>query len=86
MTDFNCAATQITYDTVPLTWRRGFPTKSGMYLVELEDGEHVVTPYRAEARWVEADGDWDNKTGWVCLTHSRATVQAWAEIPKSRRA
>lgn len=77
--------TTITYDTVPLTWHRGFPARSGMYLVELHDGEHVVTPYQAEPRWVEADGDWDNKTGWVCLTHSRATVIAWAEIPKARR-
>lgn len=68
--------------TALVNWYRGFPPKSGMYLVELEDGEHVVTPYRAEPRFVEADGDWDNKTGWVCLTHSRATVQAWAEIPK----
>lgn len=76
---------QITYDTVPLTWHRGFPEQTGMYLVELVDGQHVVTPYQAERRWVEADGDWDNKTGWICLTESRATVQAWAEIPKSRR-
>jgi hypothetical protein len=53
-----------------------------MYLVELEDGEHVVTPYQAEPRWVEADGDYDGKTGWICLTHSRATVQAWARLPK----
>jgi len=77
--------TQITYDTVPLTWRRGFPPASGMYLVELHDGEHIVTPYQHERRYVEADGDWDNKTGWVCLTHSHATVVAWAEIPKFRR-
>lgn len=76
---------QITYDTVPLTWQRGFPPKTGMYLVELHDGEHVVTPYQAERRFVEADGDWDNKTGWVCLTHSHATVVAWADIPKARR-
>lgn len=33
---------QITYDTVPLTWRRGFPPNTGMYLVELQDGEHIV--------------------------------------------
>lgn len=68
--------------TVPVTWFRGFPPDSGMYLVELEDGEHVVTPYQAEPRWVEADGDYDGKTGWTCLTHSRATVQAWAKLPK----
>lgn len=77
--------TQITYDTVALTWRRGFPPKTGMYLVELHDGEHIVTPYQAEPRYVKADQDWDNKTGWICLTGSRAKVEAWAEIPKSRR-
>jgi hypothetical protein len=56
-----------------------------MYLVELEDGEHAITPYQAERRWVEADGDWDNRTGWVGPTHSRATVIAWAFIPKYER-
>lgn len=68
-------------DRVVIEWCRGFPPKSGMYLVELEDGEHVVTPYQAEPRWVEADGHW-SKTGWICLTHSRATVRAWATLPK----
>lgn len=68
--------------TRTITWYRGFPPKTGMYLVELGDGEHVVTPYRSERRWVEADEDWDNKTGWICLTESRSTVLAWAEIPK----
>ena len=72
----------VAIDRAEIIWYRGFPPKSGMYLVELEDGEHVVTPYQAEPRFVEADGDWDNKTGWTCLTHSRATVQAWAAIPK----
>lgn len=68
-----------------LTWHRGFPQTTGMYLVELEDGEHCVTPYQAERRWVEADGEWDNRTGWTCLTHSRATVVAWAVVPKYER-
>jgi hypothetical protein len=73
---------QIVCDTVEITWFRGWPSQSGMYLVELEDGEHIVTPYRAEPRYVESEQDWDNKTGWTCLTHSRATVIAWAKIPK----
>ena len=73
---------QIIDSKTEITWYRGFPPASGMYLVELEDREHVVTPYQAEPRWVEADGDYDGKTGWICLTHSRATVQAWAAIPK----
>jgi hypothetical protein len=70
-------------ETVQITWQRGFPPKSGMYLVELEDGEHIVTPYTAEGRW--HDGEYDPRTGWLCLTHSRATVQAWAQIPKRTR-
>lgn len=65
--------------------QRGFPHESGVYLVELEDGEHCVTPFQAERRWIEADGDWDNRTGWVCLTESRATVFAWADVPKATR-
>ena len=65
-----------------LQWERGFPPESGSYLVELEDGEHCITPYQAERRWVEQDQDWDNRTGWVCLTHSRARVIAWAVVPK----
>lgn len=69
--------------TRPLMWYRGFPSETGNYLVELEDGEHCVTHYRAERRWVEADGDWDERTGWTCLTHSRARVVAWATIPKA---
>ena len=69
-----------------IIWHRGFPSSGGMYLVELADGEHCVTPYQAERRWVEADGDWDNRTGWTCLTHSRATVVAWAKIPQAKDA
>lgn len=65
-----------------IAWYKGFPPRSGMFLVELHDGEHVVTPYQAEPRWVEADGDYDGKTGWICLTHSHARVVAWAAIPK----
>ena len=80
-TDDRCLAMSQIIGTVLLTWQRGFPPGTGMYLVKLEDGEHVVTPYQAEPRWVGADGDWDNKTGWICLTHSHATVYAWAEIP-----
>lgn len=76
---------QITYDTVALTWCRGFPARSGMYLVELKDGEHIVTPYTVPGQ--EVEDTWGDKrgVGWFCLTHSHATVIAWAEIPKSRR-
>jgi hypothetical protein len=79
------AIREVERNTFTLTWSRGFPEKSGMYLVELAEGEHVVTPYRAEPRYVGADQEWDNRTGWVCLTNSRATVVAWTNVPKFRR-
>lgn len=66
-----------------LQWHRGFPPKSGMYLVELEDGEHVVTPYTVPGQ--EGEDTWCDKrhAGWSCLTGSRATVKRWAKVPKS---
>lgn len=75
----------ITCDTVPLTWHRGFPERSGMYLVELKDGEHVVTPYTVPGEEDEDTCGDKRRPGWSCLTHSRSTVYAWAEIPKARR-
>lgn len=67
-----------------IEWHRGFPPKSGMYLVQLEDGEHVVTPYTVVGD--EGVDTWGDKrgSGWTCLTGSRATVKAWAKIPKAR--
>jgi hypothetical protein len=75
----------ITFDTVPMTWNRGFPSRSGLYLVELTDGEHCVTPYNIPGQ--EGEDTWGDKRrpGWCCLIESRATVYAWAEIPKARR-
>lgn len=65
-----------------LVWQRGFPPKSGMYLVQLEDGEHCVTPYTVVGdEGVDTWGD-KRRSGWTCLTGSRATVKAWATIPK----
>lgn len=62
-------------------WQRGFPAEEGWYLVHLEGGDMVVTPYKIEPRWVEADEEWDNRTGWTCLTHSRARVTHWMPLP-----
>jgi hypothetical protein len=57
-----------------------------MYLVELADGEHCVTPYTIpEHEGEDSYGD-KRRAGWSCLTHSRATVIAWAEIPKASAA
>jgi len=69
------------FEASHIKWQRGFPTETGMYLVELADGEHIVTPYTAQPRYIEADEEW-SRTGWTCLTHSKATVVAWAELPK----
>lgn len=65
-----------------IVWQRGFPPKSGMYLVQLEDGEHCVTPYTVVGdEGVDTWGD-KRRSGWSCLTGSHATVKAWARIPK----
>lgn len=66
-----------------LSWHRGFPPKSGMYLVELEDGEHCVTPYTVPGdEGVDTWGD-KRRSGWTCLTGSRATVKAWARVSRA---
>lgn len=72
--------------TATLEWHRGFPDKAGMYLVELTTGDHVVTPYVIPGQ--EGVDTWGDKrgSGWACLTHSHATVFAWAAIPLARAA
>lgn len=64
-----------------LVWRRGFPEKSGMYLVDLGNREYCVTPYTVPGtEGVDTWGD-PRRAGWSCLTGSAATVRAWAAIP-----
>jgi hypothetical protein len=59
---------------IEFEWQRGFPTEGGMYLVELSDGEMVVTPWNDGAgKNRDAWGD-ERQTGWCCLTHSHSTV------------
>lgn len=64
-----------------LVWNRGFPPRSGCYLVDLGNGEHVVTHYNVPGD--EGVDTWGDKrgTGWHCLTGSHASVKAWAKIP-----
>lgn len=66
-----------------LVWHRGFPPKSGMYLVDLGNREHVVTHYAVPG--TEGVDTWGDRrgVGWHCLTGSHATVKAWARVPVS---
>lgn len=66
-----------------IEWHRGFPPRSGMYLVDLGNNEHVVTHYNVPGD--EGVDTWGDKrgTGWHCLSGSHATVKAWARIPRS---
>lgn len=64
-----------------IEWQRGFPPRSGMYLVDLGNNEHVVTHYNVPGD--EGIDTWGDKrgTGWHCLSGSHARVRAWARIP-----
>jgi len=62
-----------------MTWHRGFPLESGHYLVELSDGQLLVTPWSDGTGYCEADGEY-RRAGWHCLTHSRSTVTRWISI------
>ncbi len=62
---------------VEFNWSKGFPQENGTYLVELEDGEHLVTYYTHEPRH-DTWGD-KSRTGWTCLTGSRAKVKRWVK-------
>ena len=66
-----------------LVWHRGFPPKSGMYLVDLGDREFCVTPYTVPGD--EGVDTWGDKrgAGWTCLAGSHARVRAWAVVPSS---
>jgi hypothetical protein len=62
-------------------WRRGFPQRTGFYLVKLADGERQWTKYT-----VPGDGGDDtwgdpHRGGWTCLTGSHTRVVAWCEVP-----
>jgi len=62
---------------VLIDWQIGFPDENCMCLVELDDGENIVTPYTHTAgrdTW----GD-KRKTGWSCLTGSHTRVKKWVK-------
>lgn len=61
-------------------WKTGFPATSGMYLVQLADGEMCVTPWNdGTGKNRDSWGD-ERQTGWHCLTDSRSTVKRWVSI------
>ena len=66
-----------------IEWQRGFPPRSGCYLVDLGHNEHVVTHYHVPGD--EGIDTWGDKrgTGWHCLAGSHAKVRAWARIPRA---
>lgn len=72
-----------TPDTIPVkrgvsfNWSIGFPDENCMCLVELEDGEYCVTYYTHTPRY-DTWGD-KSRTGWTCLTGSRAKVKRWVK-------
>ncbi len=75
----------ISLGKVEIEWFRGFPAENGHYLVELQDGEHVVTPYTVPGQ--EGQDTWGDqrRSGWSCLTHAHTRVVAWARIPQPRK-
>ncbi len=69
-----------------IEWQRGFPPRSGCYLVDLGNNEHCVTHYNVPGD--EGVDTWGDRrgTGWHCLAGSHATVRAWARIPRAKNA
>jgi hypothetical protein len=67
--------------SVTFNWLTGFPVNSGMYLVELEDGEIIVTHWHDGSRTGSGN---IKQAGWDCLTHARATVKKWAYVDDLR--
>lgn len=65
-----------------LVWHRGDPPKSGMYVVQFYDGEHVITPWTKPGdAGVDTWGD-ERGSGWSCLGAAASEVQAWAKLPR----
>lgn len=67
--------------SVTFTWHRGFPPASGLYLVELSDGEMIVTHWNDGSR--RDDGE-PIKPGWDCLTWAHITVKKWTSVNNLR--
>ena len=60
-------------------WHRGFSAEGGMYLVELADGEMLVTPWNDGTGKNRDSWGGGGRTGWCCLTDSRSTVKRWID-------
>lgn len=66
-------------------WQKGFPQSSGMYLVEVDDGSLLVTPWSDGKDYCEADGDY-RKRGWSCLRDWGGKVLRWCPLADARQA
>ena len=60
-------------------WLRGFPPKSGMYHVALNDGEQIITPW-SDGTDRDDNGDL-RRPGWSCLSDWRGRVVAYRPLP-----
>lgn len=70
-------------DAVTLQFYRGFPPRSGAYLVHLGGSEYVVTYWNdPNAPGVDTWGD-ERRGGWACLTGSHSRVLRWAALPNA---
>lgn len=66
-------------------WSTGFPDKRGMYLVQLSDGECIVTPWEDGKSYSEAEAAYRPR-GWACLKDWSGRVIRWALIDDVRAA
>ena len=64
-------------------WSRGFPEKRGMYFVELNDGECLVTPWEDGKSYCEAEGEYRQR-GWSCLKDWSGRVVRWVSVAALR--
>lgn len=66
-------------------WSRGFPEKRGMYFVELNDGECIVTPWEDGKSYCEAEGEYRTR-GWSGLRDWSGRVVRWVAVADLKQA
>jgi hypothetical protein len=57
-----------------MNWRAGFPAETGMYFVQLNDNECIITP------WNDGTDRDDGMPGWRCLSEWRGRVRRWCPL------